>query len=110
MGIYLRTETDSHGDAVGYRWYCSQSCYTDSFLGGPIDGLEDGGAYPCGAEHDSPDFCAICEAPVGNPLTDEGYSLIREWLQDLPFRLDPTGSLTRRAADLRRMYFEVESV
>ena len=44
-------------------------------------------ADPCGAEHDSPDFCATCEDPIGNPLTDEGVEYVREWLADLPFRL-----------------------
>ena len=88
--IYLRTETDKFGNAVDYHWYCSSWCYRESLdkipmtEPGPddrvLDGLEEGGAYPCGAEHDSPDYCAQCETPVGNPLTEEGVTYMREFL------------------------------
>ena len=86
--IYLRTETDRYGDAVDYQWFCCRSCYLASLAEIPAaepgrddrvrDGLEEGGAYPCGAESDSPDFCAQCETPVGNPLTDEGAAYTGE--------------------------------
>lgn len=103
--IHLRCITDDRGDTVDYAWFCSQGCYSQSLRDDPPTvTFEEGGAYPCGAEHDTPDFCAVCGTPVGNPLTDEGYADVREWLADLPFRLDPTGTLADRAADLRRTY------
>jgi hypothetical protein len=47
------------------------------------DGFEEGGAYPCGAEHDSPDFCVTCGAAVGNPLTPEGEEYVREFVEEV---------------------------
>jgi len=86
--IHLRTETDSCGDAVDYQWFCCPWCYLESLAEIPApepgpddrvrDGLEEGGAYPCGAESDSPDFCARCESPVGNSLTDAGEAYAGE--------------------------------
>jgi len=106
--IYLRSENDSNGDVVDLHWYCSETCYAASFdeTGRRERGglWETGGAYPGGAESDSPDFCATCERPVGNPLTDDGIATVREWQRDLPFRLDPTGTLAARMAELRQVY------
>jgi hypothetical protein len=103
--IYLRSVLEENGDTVDLSWYCSRTCYVQSLEAEPpSDQLEEGGAYPCGAEADSPDFCATCGEPVGNPITPEGESRVREWLQDLPFRLDPTGTLAARADSLRRTY------
>lgn len=87
--IHLRTLTDANGDAVEYLWYCSATCYYDSFVRGigtvvaPMAGsagVEEGGAYPCGAEHDNADYCATCKAPVGNPLTEEGDAAVTEYV------------------------------
>jgi hypothetical protein len=105
LTIHLRSINDSRGDVTDYHWFCSRSCYLDDLAEHePTETYEEGGAYPCGAEHDSPDFCTRCGDPVGNPLTDEGVSLVREWLRDLPFRLDPTGTNTARAEALRATY------
>ncbi len=103
--IHLRCITDSQGDTIDYAWFCSAGCYSQSLRDDPPTvEYEEGGSYSCGAEHDSPDFCAFCESPVGNSLTDEGYSTVREWIADVPFRLDPTGTLTARMDELKRVY------
>lgn len=92
MTIHLRTQTDSRGDAVEHNWYCSRFCYalsldqeppTDPGEDGRVyEGLETGGAWPCGAEHDLPDFCVTCETPIGNPLTTDGEEYVREHVRD----------------------------
>src|SRR4051812_37891864 len=82
--IHLRTVTDESGDTIDLAWYCSQTCYADSLREDPpSDTFEEGGAYPCGSEHDSPDYCATCGDPVGNPLTDDGASYVREYVSDV---------------------------
>lgn len=82
--IYLRTITDDSGDTVDLAWYCSHICYSDSLRADPpTKSFEEGGAYPCGAEHDLPDYCATCGAPVGNPLTSEGEAYVRETVREL---------------------------
>jgi len=99
MGTYLRTETDSRGDAVDYSWYCSEVCYSDSLRKEPpTETFERGGRYPCGAESDSPDYCATCGAPVGNPLTDEGERYVREYVLDVDGAYRDAESVTRRTA------------
>jgi hypothetical protein len=92
VSIHLRSKIDP-------------TCYACSFVDFPESPtFEKGGAYPGGAESDSPDFCGHCEQPVGNPLTSEGESLVREWVADLPFRLDPTGTLAARMEELKSEY------
>lgn len=101
--IHLRAVVDGGGDAVDYQWYCGQWCYADSLVSCPVsDSVELGGAWPGGAEHDGPDFCATCGDAIGNPLTSEGVERVREWLLDVPFR--PTGTLATRADALRKAY------
>ncbi len=88
--IHLRTVTDERGDAIENLWFCSNICYNDSFSKYPIteadendrviSGVEKGGAYPCGSEHDLPDYCATCSKPIGNPLTSEGEKYVREFV------------------------------
>lgn len=79
MSIHLRVITDESGDTIDYAWYCSRPCWLESLADEPIsETFEEGGAYPCGAESDSPDFCAHCGDPVGNPLTDDGVNYTRE--------------------------------
>ena len=109
--IHLREVCDSNGDVVEDLWYCSAFCHSASLVSRPpvLGAIESGGAYPCGAESDSPDFCAECGAPIGNPLTFEGIARVSEWLQDAPFRLDPTGTLRERMTALERMYGPVAS-
>lgn len=85
--IYLRSETDSVGDVVDYNWYCCESCYRESFQSDSQQGLEQGGAYPCGSEHDGPDFCATCGDAIGNPLTPDGLVYLCELVAD--WRGDP---------------------
>ena len=87
--IYLRCENDSNGDVVENNWYCSETCYRDSLTSRPAVGgaLETGGAYPCGSESDSPDFCATCGSPVGNPLTSDGMELVRDWIANKSFHV-----------------------
>jgi hypothetical protein len=70
--IYLRTVEDASGDVIEYRWYHSQPCYAESFNDPKNETIESGGAYPCGAESDTLDYCAHCGCIVGNPLTDYG--------------------------------------
>ena len=83
MGIHLRSICDASGDVVEYAWYCSTGCYQEGLASDPPSpSFEEGGAYPCGAEHDSPDQCAWCGEPVGNPLTDAGVLYLRELLAD----------------------------
>lgn len=84
MGIYLRSIIEDNGDISDYLWYCSQTCYSDSFAKFTADNanVEKGGAYPCGAEHDSPDYCATCGEPVGNPITDVGEAYVIEYVSD----------------------------
>lgn len=78
MTIHLREATDGRGDLVELYWYCSRACYQDSFARPYSVQLTTGGAYPCGEESDSPDFCAQCGEPVGNPLTTDGLEYLRE--------------------------------
>lgn len=79
--IYLRTVCDDSGDVVDYRWFCSEGCYNDHVGQNPSTrNLELGGAYPLGAEHDSPDYCATCSEPVGNPLTTDGEIYVCEYV------------------------------
>lgn len=102
--IYLRTVTDDSGDTVDLLWYHSQTCYSDSFASLPatepnadgrvIGGVESGGAYPCGEESDTLDFCAHCGCVVGNPLTDDGTAELPDIVTDLIARGD-SPSLTR---------------
>ena len=81
MRIHLRTITDNQGDAIEYAWYCSRSCYLTSLEREPVsETFEEGGAYPCGSEHDYPDYCATCGDPIGNPLTAEGEAYVREYV------------------------------
>lgn len=85
MTIHLRSVTEDNGDVVDHAWYCSQFCYAESIADDPpSDHFEQGGAYPCGAESDSPAACAGCGEPVGNPITGEGIETIREWLESEP--------------------------
>ena len=94
MGIYLRSENAENGDVIDLYWYCSYTCYADSIQAGiPLD---EGGAYPCGAESDSPDFCRTCGKPVGNPLTSEGRAYLLELISDSS---DP-----EQVAELKRLY------
>lgn len=85
--IYLRTVTDGRGDVSDYLWYDSVVCYTADIIDHPERAELEGGAYPGGAENDTPDYCAHCGDPVGNPLTGEGerfvVDLIREGNQEL---------------------------
>lgn len=77
--IHLRCILDESGDTVDLTWFCSRSCYLDSLRLDPPDAcFEEGGGYPCGAESDSPDFCEVCGAPVGNPLTADGLDYAQE--------------------------------
>lgn len=105
MTIYLRSEVDRQGDIEDYHWYCSHHCYAASFRETPPDifgedtKLEYGGAYPCGAEHDSYDLCYTCEAPIGNPLTPEGEQHVIEAVMGLEYR-----SETELATQLRITY------
>lgn len=135
--IYLRDVTDEQGDTVDLFWYCCYSCYSDSFKKHPSDAtlretwqslrkdgstqmtfeqyractlpqsMEEGGAYPCGAESDCPDYCETCGAPVGNPLTDDGAAYVVEFVTDV---LSSDGFDTRgredRIATARALYRE----
>lgn len=84
MTIHLRTVMDQRGDAIEYCWYCSQGCYSQSLEAEPAsDTFERGGAYPCGEESDSPDYCEMCSDPVGNPLTADGEAYVREYVFDV---------------------------
>jgi hypothetical protein len=95
MSIHLRTITDESGDTVDYAWFCSRSCYAFSFEAPSLESVDDdhideGGASPCGAESDFPDFCATCSNPIRNPLTTEGrryaQDLIADWHGDAHVR------------------------
>lgn len=83
MSIHLRSVNDEIGDVVDLLWYCDRGCYSASFADLPAsESVEEGGAYPCGSESDSPDFCARCERPVGNALTSEGEQWVTETIAE----------------------------
>lgn len=83
MNIYMRTALDSNGDASEYYWYCSYRCYMDDSEAATAPNVEDdGGEWPGGSESDTPDVCAQCGDPIGNPLTDYGIAELARTLYD----------------------------
>jgi hypothetical protein len=92
------------GSKLAKCWGCGTAFET--MTDDDDDKLEIGGAYPCGAESDSPDYCATCEAPIGNPLTSEGEQYVREYVCDV-LSTDPEDESTEhiaRAGELAREY------